>query len=1023
METRDNNNLTEKQNPYKRCYHPDSPQDYSKNQAYYYNNKNNTQQIIYSNDTNENDNLLSEGPALVEEFQKFMKDIKTNLSTCRYRRCINLIEFKELDFHELAEVSWKITHFKAICILKILEKKLYKSEAPKISKMKSIDAWLRKLDIILDAWLSNIELNESNQEQVESLIYLILKEFYFIACYKYSELNISDSAGILGLAEGIIKSFSEYMLNPKCLSISQKIYLFLSSLHISDNNFEEALVYIKSVISLALKELFLRIDIEEGINLIEIKKSAKNKYSKLFSNIVLAYYQKGSAEENLGRLTEAIESYQQAAWFSKSFIKYHLPEISQMSVDIEKRAKSYHYLMTNKLKEYYYGINTTKIKSQEQEKLVSIKQDKFSKNKEMMRRQKERETMNIINSLDFKELEFAEDEKKSVQVKTILSTMTLLRAFSSNQFKDILKEDINEKTLNNLDSDTVEKIQRRLNKLRAEQKFSQMEQERKKKENNSKLVSSNNLKESIISPSLMGTPNDIFNKLSLLDLSIPSNNFPINKNISYINNNYDRNNDIYNTSNHRNDFICKKNINSSSKNLTNYGYCNKEKKMKFRSHSNIRKIHYEINKNDISNFSNNKKETSKEKIKRELQADQPLMQSCHRKNKYNNDNFNSYNKNNKTHKRSNSTNYTSKMEKILSKSSKKTFFNQSIFLNKQATLQLEKMLDKSNDITNSSYLACKDKEHFLHISNISSLNNPKSSSKKHSNEFNIINNKRNINSINNNNNNISSNNKTCYNTFNKSRTTSLNQVVKYNHNQFVLSEKYQTKAKKLDELMHRETEFQKKILKLKKLEKMPLEIDNINKPNYIKINTENFFNRIISQNKGSIYHNNNEKKKKKIDKIKDEKEFHKQRIKQRLEVSMIKSLDSKSYQNWNEFIKKKEKSEQKILRDEFIRKFRNSVLISFDKAEITAKNNDQQIKKVEEDLIVIKKEEEIFKKMLRPKSVSSNQDCFKKRKSMIYTFNQSESRNIDSFVKISKQAMASHDSIKLLRSTNTIVEK
>jgi hypothetical protein len=436
-----------------------------------FNSRTNTNTKSKSKSKSEIDNFNS------ENFKIFLKDIKKNMAKCNYRRTLADIKLKEELFQNLEIKNlWKIKEAKVNAMLKIFEKKLYKSEFQKSQRQKSLENWMKKIDEIIENWLKNLILDQNNQEEIEALLTLILKQIYFDAIFRITENNFIEAIIILSTGEGIIKNFWQFSINPKFLNISQEILLLISNLIIADGNYEEGISYIKRVIKLCFMELINKIKIEDEINLNKIKD--KYEYSKIFKNIVIAFYQKGMLEENSGRIKLSIDSYLQASWFSNNFLKNTNPEINNFTTDVYKRVSEYNNLIQFKLKENLQENTQEEIK---EKKPLNIKLDLFFKNKQKTLKEKEKEISNFIETLNFQDFDFLEDELLTEKVRNILFTVILFNNFTSYEFKDILKENINVDKISKMDIEVVEKIQRRLNELKAEKTFLKIEEKKKKK--------------------------------------------------------------------------------------------------------------------------------------------------------------------------------------------------------------------------------------------------------------------------------------------------------------------------------------------------------------------------------------------------------------------------------------------------------------------------------------------------------------------------------------------------------------
>lgn len=1034
----------------------------------------NQENLLLKNEQNQEHQLNKK----LAEYEKFIVEVKSNLSKCKYRRALDEIERKEDLFYDME--NWKIKELKILAILKILNKKIYKSESSKNTKLKSIETWLKKIDVIIDNWIfclitnknetnnneliyedENNNLNNNNdlninsnnnnnipktslkeppekntqntQEiQMETILNLILQEFLFIAKHKKQENQLAECSAILALSESLITSFQNYTLNPNFLNTSQEIYLFLSSLLISDNDFQSAKAYQALALKLAFKELFFRIDIESGAS--APKNPTAHCFNKVFINIVLAFFQRGVASENLGEMLNAIDAYKQAVWFSRSFIKYQCPEISQFLNDVESRAICFHEIIVNKLQEKNYEFLLAQAASQTHAQhakenagigLLGFRQDLFSKNKENALKQKEKEIEEILNSLNFQEFEFSEDSSKSLKVKNILSTLTLLNNFSSEQFRDLLKEEINVKEINNINEATVEKIQKRLNQIKTEQLYQQREMKKKRENFKALLVNSQLMKESIMKMFNENRNNNINNcqiNNQNLNLNLVGGDGKDNKSGININKNdkdgifdgdcflsvdYNLNSERRSNGKSRSRSIVSRqsntgNLNNANSSERKANVIKDEGESKIRSHARHNSFcDLQVKRNNDNNYFKSKTNKNFYNSKAEnLNSTFAHTNVLKKDKKILNHNFSKQpvqvNQNN------NSINYTPNPKNSKENSSKFKSLSKS-------PLSFRNMNDVENFLNekNNSVIKYLDKtieksqnENMLKFKN----NNNNNNSKKSTNHFRTK--SLGISLINNNTNN-----------------NQKEKVAKYNHDLYTLSKDYQLKLKNLDDQTKRETEFQKKILKLKRFEKLPAEAEKINNNvNIIKSETEKAFERLIAQNKSfsPLGFSESASKKKRDKSIKDDKKFQNERIKNRLEVSLIKSLDAKALKNWETFMKKSEKTEQKLLRDEFIRKNGQSVLLSVDKSEIVRKINEEKINKIEKDLEIIGKEEVVFKRMLRPQSnklgIGPNmlRGCIKDFGSTVKLGNMTHSklgRNVESFVRnIGKVGMSTFES-------------
>ena len=148
-------------------------------------------------------------------FNKFLKDIKLGMSKCKYRKTLEDIISREEMFHDM-EIFWKLKKYKIKCMLKILHKKMFNSEAQQNIKLKSIDLWTTKIESEIESWIGNLkflkttENNEQYEQQIEVLMHLFLEELYLQAEYKLFIKKQLEALAILSLGERIVNIFCDY---------------------------------------------------------------------------------------------------------------------------------------------------------------------------------------------------------------------------------------------------------------------------------------------------------------------------------------------------------------------------------------------------------------------------------------------------------------------------------------------------------------------------------------------------------------------------------------------------------------------------------------------------------------------------------------------------------------------------------------------------------------------------------------------------------------------------------------------
>jgi hypothetical protein len=399
---------------------------------------------------------------LPDEIELFIINIREKMKNSKFRKALEEIKNAENKFTETPN-KWKIYDLKIRCMNKIINRKFTKYSA---TKNKSIEIWLRRVDIEIDRWYINIsfflpitkETEKDIVTQYELVILHLLEQAYNYALLSRNEKQIPDCTAFLALGERIIKNTIEKISNSDCFNIAEKILLFTSSLLIADNDFDLAKIYLSNILKLCFRELYSRVDIETGINYKELNPLQLHYLEKIFVNIAIGFYQLGVCEENMGNIETAVEAYKQAKWFSHNFIKDSVPELIGFLTDLEKRALSYHEVIRN-LNKRVMSAGVDDCKKDKKKKPYLCHDEEIN--------EKFESTLKFIDQIKFNEIDEGLLSKKNEGVRKMLSTVTLLDNLSSEKFKQIVTT-LEKLEITRLEKDTKEKIQKKVNEINNE---------------------------------------------------------------------------------------------------------------------------------------------------------------------------------------------------------------------------------------------------------------------------------------------------------------------------------------------------------------------------------------------------------------------------------------------------------------------------------------------------------------------------------------------------------------------------
>ena len=200
---------------------------------------------------------ISDAPSI--KYSELYSNLIEMYNKRKYRKLFSDLTKNERKYNRFnLSNNLSITHLHIECALAIIQKKFYKYMAKSI--IKNVDNWLGFVDGLIDKLSSQIPLLEysAQVEQYEILSFYNLIFLYYYALLSKHNKKIIDCISYLTLAERAIDNISNAITKPRTCSIIIKIYLFISSMMISDNNYSTAQQYLDKTIKLCYKEIGLR---------------------------------------------------------------------------------------------------------------------------------------------------------------------------------------------------------------------------------------------------------------------------------------------------------------------------------------------------------------------------------------------------------------------------------------------------------------------------------------------------------------------------------------------------------------------------------------------------------------------------------------------------------------------------------------------------------------------------------------------------------------------------------------------
>ena len=502
-------------------------------------------------------------------YETWLKTIKSSIAACKYREAIKKIELKKNKFCNLNN-CWKYQILEIKCILKVIKKKLSKHSQEIINENQkqnhSIKFWFNEVFYILEILTikirpdinNNINIDEEkNLNIIEYIVQAHLNTLYILCLYSKLINEIPQLCSYFAMTDRLF-SYINFTRNPKTLNLFQRILLLRVNLNIENLDFCNSLKYQKISMDTCFREFFLLVDFDDGLNSNNISLIDKNKNFLIYKNIinmVLCFYLRGICFELLGNINLSIESYKQSRWLCDKFLYKIQPEFTFFMKKIEKRSFIYYKIFHDIKKEL------KKVKDEfeiiKENELINLQ---FKEHEEFLTKIANGQSINnfgnlenILEKIGHLQLKDIEIEKynlgKSKKSKFILSTISIINNLLSDDFTDVL-QNMKKIEINKMDKTTKKSIYKKIEYLK----------------NNNRSKSCVELKspnKRIISPFKLKSPN--FTRKGILYLKSDSKNIHNKINNFNINNNSNNKNKTisHKIQNKRNHFIVNYNLSKS----------------------------------------------------------------------------------------------------------------------------------------------------------------------------------------------------------------------------------------------------------------------------------------------------------------------------------------------------------------------------------------------------------------------------------------------------------------------------
>ena len=414
--------------------------------------------------------------------------------------------------------EWIIYYLQTVSIQKIMQKKNQKYY--KITKNNHFNKYIEYENKVINKWLLFIkesikEYNENKdlkrKDNIQCFLEFIIK-FILQKCVTLSKncidhKNIKDAVCFLSLGVNLINHTHIFFKSPESFFLCGKIYLFLSSILIGDNNYETP----KNFINLAciffytsLEALLFSNPKQISYSIFNLLNQDEQNYDILNKTIFYlstCFYNLGICFENQGFPYDSFYAYKQSKFFS-SILEENNQDIKlfyNFVKEIEKRQ-----LMRNRIIIFFERF-VTKQDLVDVEKPIKKVYNEFFANQEK-KAKKFLMLENYIANMKLTDVDKDEpnlfdriDKHFKYNVNLVTKKIHLLDYLMSDNFRDTINN-MRKIRINKLDSETIDIIQKKIIniknnerekisiKFKNEKNQSKKEKEKEKENDNFKTI-------------------------------------------------------------------------------------------------------------------------------------------------------------------------------------------------------------------------------------------------------------------------------------------------------------------------------------------------------------------------------------------------------------------------------------------------------------------------------------------------------------------------------------------------------
>ena len=297
--------------------------------------------IITSSNTNKNvlskksldNSLLNQSfEDLKIEYETWIQSLFKLMKSHSYRQAINEIEEKSHLFESLKSEIWKHKIIKLKAIIKIIKIKVqkYTNEIKKENSYqnRSVKFWINQCVLLLENLQDSINIDKNNINDHEILIpirYIFhgyLELIYLLAKLSSQLDEIQNSCLYLSFIDYFMPYIS-YLIDFRSFYLIQLIFLFRAKILLENQNYLLFFEYQKEAINTCNNTLLLiknKSEDEKFLKNYYIQKYLKKQIYLNIINLIIAYFLRGVACENLGDLIKAVKAYKECTFLAFNYL-------------------------------------------------------------------------------------------------------------------------------------------------------------------------------------------------------------------------------------------------------------------------------------------------------------------------------------------------------------------------------------------------------------------------------------------------------------------------------------------------------------------------------------------------------------------------------------------------------------------------------------------------------------------------------------------------------------------------------